>query len=223
MLWHKLIGGLSVGPPEITYTSGLTSNADTSAGATYTYGNVTIGEPAPDRLVVAVWSGTGGTVGQRVVNSCTIAESSATIHVNSSQTSRSGVCIASRLVTSGTTATFTCTWNDSMLNSRLDVYTITGLSSYTPRDVQSNELSTAGTVNSITLDTGVGGVILAAGRTGSAVTTHTWNSPFVRDSFTLVETRYTSTASCIASGSTQTAQLTVNASDDFNICAASWI
>lgn len=128
---RKLMVNDSASFPIVTYITG-------SAGSSTSFSNVSIGTASSDRLVVVVvTTGNGSNTTLPTPTAVSIAGTNGTIHVSGGESEGTGgnanaFAIASRLVTSGTTATISITANGTVSSCAIQVYTITGYQSATP-------------------------------------------------------------------------------------------
>jgi len=128
-----------------------TSNGYTgtfTGGAAATFASRPIGTAASDRLVVAVFAGADNT--NLVASSVTIGGSAATIVIQDNEGGNSTnpfVCIATRVVTSGTTANIVCNLNGSPSTLYCATYSLYNLSSSTASDTAFDVNGTTQTVS----------------------------------------------------------------------------
>ena len=175
-------GGLVIprrrGPsaPVLTYIGRSTS---TTTASTITINNVPIGSASSDRLVVvAVMCAHNSNASSTVITGGSIGGSAATAVVASSAMTFPAVtAILTRLVTSGTMATVTINLSSTVQRTALDVYTITGLSSTTAFDSNTNSSEANTNSLSTTLDIPEGGCAIGTLCTqeGSSTYSHTWS------------------------------------------------
>lgn len=117
--------------PEVTITKTDTST-DGSNTTTYTFSNRSIGSANSERhVVVAVMADAGGQDGNRTLSSATIGGSSATIDIQRTALDNEGslseaavVAIIRRKVTSGSSATISLTFSNTMSRCAIVVYRV---------------------------------------------------------------------------------------------------
>lgn len=161
LLTHGLRAAGRYKPPILTYIgSAFRDGAGATITATSTFSNQNIGTASPDRLVVVVIGAQMNAV--RSFSSCTIAGVAANVAVSdtnnsSTDTAISAICYLN--VTSGTTANIVVTLSGTTNDCFIAVYTITGLSSYTPVATTSYKSQT-GTGGNKTLDVNQNGCVV---------------------------------------------------------------
>lgn len=164
-------------PASINLRNTATSATTTGTQTTYTYNNVSIGTANASRLVFAHILGYNGSTGNRTLSSCTIGGVSATIIRQG--TSGSGLSFVTALavaaVPTGTTATVSFTFSNSMNQARCFVSSVDNILSSTPVStslIALNGLTTA-TTESLTFP--ADGFVIAYAANDAAVT-HTWTN-----------------------------------------------
>lgn len=111
--------------PSVEYKSRSSSTASLT---TYNFTSVNIGPARSDRLVVVCIGGFRDIGGD--INSATIGGVAATVHTSENVINNSHGIISAN-VPSGTTATVSITWSVAQAGCSIDVYVVTGLSSFT--------------------------------------------------------------------------------------------
>jgi hypothetical protein len=157
----------------------ITQTSSLSKLTTYTFTGVSIGTASDDRLVVIACAA-GRSSAENTLSSVTIGGTAATVHaaspsvVSGAATIQCG--IASRLVTSGTTADIVITWSAQVDACNLAVYTLTAWKSSTPTSTFSATTVTSVTTRTATINLSArGATLFVVGPTGSGRTT-TWSS-----------------------------------------------
>jgi hypothetical protein len=162
-------GGGSVGPASVTY---ITSRADTSNAATYTFTASNIGAEAADRIVV-VTAGTETTGGATVISSITIGGNTATEAVQYGVLNRTVAGIFYLEVPTGTTADIVVNFSSaSCQRCVIGIWNINGASSSTPYDTDtvanSTGASTTTTLSNLDFpDNSVGICVIVSGDSGA--------------------------------------------------------
>jgi hypothetical protein len=154
--------GNASAPTQVSY---ITNVLQDSGASSYTFTNTNIGGAG---LIVVVIHGERGT-GSYSVSSCTIGGVSATIHLNPSV--ETSCAIVSAVITSGSTATISVTFDQTLSRCAIGVYRVTGYVSTTPV-ATGTQTVTSGTSLSTTLNTSANGIVIAG------VTSSTTNSGF---------------------------------------------
>lgn len=149
-------------------TLSLTANQTATLGSPATFTDAAIGSAAADRLVVVTALGHNVGGSNRTITSVTIGGNAATVHEQIQSVGLSAG-VASLVVTTGTTATIVVTWSGALTDTRIVVYTITGLTSTTPHDTG----DAAG--DTMALDIPAGGVAIGiAGEKNGTLGDITW-------------------------------------------------
>ena len=213
---------LDSGFPTVTYITG-------AAQAGNSFANVNIGTASADRLVVVVvTTGNGTNTTLPTPTAVSIGGTNGTIHVSGGESEGAGgnanaYAIASRLVTSGTTATIAITASGTVSSYSIQVYTITDYNSATPVAVY--EATNADPINlafgSHPTGVAVGGAI-ALSSTGITFST-TGLFPIVEDYDVLtLNRRRASFHMDNASGSPTISAAFAGTQNDECFCAAVW-
>jgi len=157
----------------------ITQTSDITNLTTYTFTGVSIGTASDDRLVVIACAAGAGDA-RFALSSVTIGGTGATVHAASPNTD-SGVAtiqcgIASRLVTSGTTADIVITWSAGVDACNLAVYTLTAWKNSTPTSTFSATTLLSVTTRTATVDLSArGATLFVVGPIGLGRTT-SWSS-----------------------------------------------
>lgn len=181
----------TVSPSATVAYIGATQN--TSNLATYTFSNASIGTASNDRIVVV---GIGSVlVSSGSVSSVTIGGNAAQIWTQSTTSGNptGETCIASLLVTSGTTATIEVTYSAGRGNCTIYVWTIKGAKSTAAKSVDSSlSLTSAATATLLGQVGAVGCAVTFTNTTGGS--SFTW-SGMTENADQTAETRRVSAAS----------------------------
>jgi hypothetical protein len=224
MLVHKLMGAKSTVPPV-----GVSFITSIDAGNTqnFTSSTITIGSEKTNRLVVIAGTTTRSTTSgdPPLFSSATIGGVSANI-TNPANARAHTTCYAYRYVPTGTTTTFSISYNRAILGIVYHVYVFENVQSITPTDTQSIALASTVSVTTqeVTLTTVPGSGVLAGASTGTAAaSTCTWSSPLSLGSTNVPSSRLRSTGFGVAVDPTTLAKYTLNTSADGpGIHAISW-
>lgn len=138
----------------------LTFQAHQEEGAnqtTYTWTNMAIGDPTPDRLiiVVAFAHDSADTAGE-APNTITVAGVTATLHVSiaGTGTNEGSIAIGTALVPTGTTATIVVTYPGARVRAGIGVYSLTNYGNSIPVQTDSEAATVDGTTISVDLTVG---------------------------------------------------------------------
>lgn len=136
--------------------------------STATFSNVNIGPEANDRLVAMVMTA-GVAAPDRSLSSVTIGGVTPSTPINFTSViplaSTTLCAISTRLITSGTTATYSATFSGTVSATFLHTYVLRGLSSTTPVTTASAASNASVDSISTSIDVPAAGVILMAGAT----------------------------------------------------------
>lgn len=164
-------------PASINLRNTATSATTTGTQTTYTYNNISIGTADTSRLVFAHILGYNGSTGGRTLSSCTIGGVSATIIQQG--TSGSGLSFVTALavarVPTGTTATVSFSFSNSMNQARCFVSSVNNIISSTPISTSLVALNglTSATTSSLTFP--ANGFVIAY-EANDASNTNTWTN-----------------------------------------------
>jgi len=167
----------------------LTHRAVSSSNATtYTFSNVNIGDPAPDRLIVvlAYITEADASAGD-IPTSVSIDGVNGTIHVTGVGTgsNSTSVSVVSRLVTAGTSIAIVITAPDAQVRAAIAVYTLRKYTSATPTATQGAQVG-ASTNISVTLDVPPNRIGIAGCNSNNNSNPATWTNANKEDD-TLIE------------------------------------
>lgn len=170
-------------PPVLTYvtTSGTNNNGDR------TFSAVSIGAAAADRyIIVGVHT---SSFGSNTITGVTVAGITATKVAEAYNASYPNVALFIAAVPTGTSATIavTNTTSSLVLNTRISVWNVTGLSSATPIDIDENAALTDAYNPSLTADDDAIAICLVSGYTQTP--TYGWSGTTERYELVL-ETSY---------------------------------
>ena len=211
MLHHAL---RTVSPSAVVTYIGATQ--DTNNLTSYTFTNASIGTASNDRIVVV---GIGSVaVSAGTVSSVTIGGNTANIDT---QISGGQTCIASLLVTSGTTATIVVNYTAGRGNCTIYVWTITKAKSISPKSVDSQSNSTSNPSITLNGQTGaVGCAVTFVNTTGTS--SFTWTG-MTENADQTAETRRVSAASGSLNSNSNTVTATNSlANATVHLSGASW-
>lgn len=196
----------------------ITALSDTVGRTTYTFNSTSIGAASNNRLVVVCAS--IAATANRTINSMTIGGTSAT-SVVSSASNVLGTAIFALLVTSGTTANISFTASGACLSGAIHVFTLKGLSSQTAIDT---DTTVAAAVNSLTLTTNYGSLVVAIGQGGTGSGAFlSWDSPLSTNGDLFPNSRASASGSAVARTSSVTVTpnyTTIN--NNNSLCCAAW-
>lgn len=166
------IAGLTAGGPIIRYFGTYSSITDSSGGS-YTFSNVSLGPESPDRLIV--FSAGIAAENSGALGSATLGGTSTTLVANTyfQNTDRGSGSMYSQVKPTGASANIVVSHTGSPTYSIVvDVFSIIGLKSST---VYSTGVAN-GTANTLstTINTQLGGVIIASGGGWGTSTPYTW-------------------------------------------------
>lgn len=173
MLIKSLQGAGGSTVPPISFQYQTTTGSDSNSSS-YTFSNVAIGTAAADRYVVVVATVAQGTGGLLTIDTVSIAGTNGTISVNQRDGTNSASCnaaIASRLVTTGTTATIVVGLSSSARSCYISVYNVYGLTSATATNTYS---STTDPLSFSNVNFDAGGFIVSGGIQRGVSSTSTW-------------------------------------------------
>lgn len=190
---------------------------DTSGLASVTLTGVSVGAPAPDRLVVAIVLGRDANA--RTIASVTIGGAAATAAVTSpSQNNPSGIYYA--LVPAGTSATVVVTFSAATTRMAVAIYTLTGCRNPAPAAVDQDYDTT--TTLSASLARPRDAVVIAGSITSSSGT-FTWTG-LTEDADTAHSGSRVATASAAFSAAdpAMAASFVNTSSGAVSLCAAVW-
>lgn len=160
----------------------VSTGADATNLAEYTFSSVPFGAAASDRLLIIAVGG-GSTSSATITSvSVTIGGVAATVHAqahNNVNTRNGHAAVASALVPTGTSGNVVVVWNDpviGMLDMAYALYRATGLVSTTPTDTA----TASGGSPTMSIDrANLGFIVAAASAQGASF--NTWPSPMVTD------------------------------------------
>lgn len=207
---HMLLGmpltmGMLYPAKKLAQIEYITTVEDAGNLSTYTFTNASIGTATSDRLVVVVvtCADTGGSTS--TLSSVTIGGSAATIHV-SSGTSEFITAVASRLVSSGTTATVVLNFANALGRGACQIYRVWNYNNATPNATATVGGTTNASSRAVTVDIpATGGVaVYGAMCDGSRAVTWTNATKDMEDQAFGTENQTRSTASRTASGADST-------------------
>lgn len=167
MLLHDMMLNGGRGPLSLSY---LASGYNATNLTTYTFNDVSFGDPASDRLLIisATW---GLFSGSRDVSSATIGGVAATVATQNDGTNTGGA-IAYAVVPSGSTGTVSITLNTSASRLGFFIHRLVNYKSSTPTGTNAPAGGGLGS-RSVTLTNPAGGVSLAFAYAGESVGTWT--------------------------------------------------
>lgn len=168
-VWYGAFQQNSFGPPTLDY---ITSSSSTSDLTTYTFSGVSIGTATSDRLVI-VGAASTETGGLRTVSSISIGGINGTLH-EAPAGDWHPVGLASRAVSSGTTADIVVTFSGGVARCMIFVWTLKNYVSATPYDSDSIQ-GTSSISRSVTFNIPAHGVAVYVASKG-ADTSFTWSS-----------------------------------------------
>lgn len=202
----------------LSYIGNVSSTTD---GTSYTFSNASIG--GPGLIVLCIHAGQGSFTNYTVTG-CTIGGIDATLNVNIS--SPDSVCIASAVITSGTTATITFTTSTTVLRAVVGIFRITGYLNGSPFSTASTTTGTGG-VRSVTLDRPANGFLIA-GSSHADSSTFTWTNATEQYDVTLSETSNSFTGASATNTAADTVTITVTSTDTapsggYVLGAATWV
>ena len=148
---------------------------DTVGATTYTFSGADIGTAASDRIVVVVCHTEGATA---ALSSITIGGSTADIRIQANN-GNVVTAIATRLVTTGTTADIVVTWDTATLRCVIGIYTVTGANE-TPVATDS-AAAASGTASSLTVTIPADGCAINGDTHGTGSTPTTWGGSSAAD------------------------------------------
>lgn len=161
--------------PVVTYRSTASSGSDTTS---YSFANLAIGDAAPDRYVVVGATAHGANNNTCTIIGVSIGGTAATLHVAPAGSGPRANAIASRLLTTGTTATIAVSTTGTAGSIRVFVVTVTGADLSTTLDSDGSKINVWGTdpntTQSVTLNIGRLAFFIGGGN-GSSLTVN-WSS-----------------------------------------------
>lgn len=178
------LSGLGSSAKTVTYLSLTGSGVDASS---YTLSGTSLGAPAADRYIVAVvW--TDAVAGSISISSVTIGGVSASL-VTSASTSGTVLAMYIANVPTGTTGDVVASFSATSDDHHIALWALTGLTSTTPIDTDSNTSNAA-----LTMTSEVGGVIIGAAWAADPIT-YTWSGATENYDSNYIATRTASGAS----------------------------
>ena len=198
------------------------------SSGTVTFASISIGAAAVDRIVVVVVHANDAATGQSI-DSVEIAGSAANIHAQSSiSTNDCVVAIASRLVTTGTTASIEVSTSGSVDDIEIEVYVVTGATSSGPFSADANTGVDPAYELAATIDTELNGIVIG-GWTGNGDPSEPveWLSGGTRNRDAVAATAGSCrVSSFVKTGVVQQSGAAITARADhaqFSIVAACWV
>lgn len=173
MLTNTLIRTASAAPPvppTLEYVNTYAPSSITGAAVTYT--NVGIGTASADRLVIGVLTSYIGN-GNHIYTAVTIGGTAGTEHLGFDQSTTVHACMCSRVISSGTTASFVFSSSGFWFGtkySRLSVYTLKNYNSATPTFTNTGTGTQTRTVSATTVADSCGVAGIVSGSAANSVT-----------------------------------------------------
>lgn len=219
-------GVLRARAANLTFLQSETPKSTTASSYTFTSAN--IGTATPDRVVVVGVSGLSS-IDDRTLSSVTIGGNAASLDANAASHIGGGssvvACVASLLVTSGTSADIVVAFSNTMLGCCCHVYTLTDYQSATPSDTEAAVSNASAASVSGTINVTGPGALLMCGSTSASVTGLTLGGT-TEDA----ETNSTAPGSRLASGmseglgteSSRSLTVTPTSNNNLALAAAVW-
>jgi hypothetical protein len=214
MIPAGILASARVARGALAYIGNVSSPADQS---TYTFSSTALGAADPTRVIVLTVAARGGFPSPDVT-SATIGGIAATIDVTYSSVGGDVTQILRAAVPTGTPGTIVVNFNGTVTRTLVGVYSITGYGTVTPVATGGDALNVSSSSMTTAAMTTAAGDLIVAGCSYTNATDATWTG-VTEDYDTTVEILF-SGAHGVASGTSTTVSVAINAATQFKTMAA---